>query len=259
MLTFYNWVSRNNPHMESDSGRRTTARVFLVIGLIALVALAGCVQGEEESDDGGFNPEEAANSGGGGGGSSNGGGGGGNDGGAGDDTTLAEEEAAKGFDTLKASGEIKRELNERRERAGKQPFEHSQSLKVAARDFSQTLADQSELSASVENGSVIDTEVSEQNIISRYEEHNAVDCRKNGQWLPGQLNHVTLFNRSLRTSKERLIRYDNEELLAIAVVEDWLANGSTRNVIMETGYRQVGVGTVYEESSDIVYVTANFC
>lgn len=242
------------PHMESDSGRRTAARVLLVIGLIAVVALAGCVQGEEESDDGGFNPEQTTNSGGGGG--SNGGG---DDGGSDDEPTLAEEEAAKGFDTLAASSEIKSELNERREAAGKQPFEQSQSLKVAARDYSQSLSDKEDLMADVENGTVLQFDINEKEVISRYEKHNAVDCRKNGQWIVGQLNHVTLFNRTLRTSKERLIRYDNEELLAIGVVEDWMDNGTSRDIILETGYRQVGVGTVYEESTDVVYVTANLC
>lgn len=258
MVTFYKRLTHNDPHMQSDSGRRTAARLLLVFGLIAIVALAGCVQGGEEENESGFNPEEAA-SGGNGGQSNGGGGGGGGDDQSDDGPTLLEEEAAKGFDALIASSKIKEELNQRRDRVGQQPLEHSQSLKVAARAYSRSLTENEEVQSEVRNGSITNLSVSRDDILDRYEEHNAWDCQKSGKWFPGQLNHVTYFNRTLETSKERLIRYDNEELLAIAVVEDWMSNSTTRDTILETGYRQVGVGTVHNESKGIVYVTANLC
>lgn len=233
------------------------SRVLLLLAVVGLVVLAGCVQGDDGTgEDEGFDPSGSGNQ--------NAGNGGGNaddtseeNDGNGSEQTRLERARSLGFEELTAEDEVLRLMSERRRAQGMRPLEESQSLKVAADKFSRDLSNRTDIQERVENGTVIEIEVTEKEMQERYLEHNAYDCRK-GVFLTGQANHVTLFNRTLRTSKERLIKYDNAELLALGVVEDWMES-DMRNTILNEGYRQGGVGIYFEPSTDIVYVTANFC
>lgn len=244
--------------MSTGSEGRRLSFVVLTVALVVLVALSGCVQGEEEDDSEGFDP--SGNSGTTGSSGTNA-----DDEGGGDDDqddgnlTRLERAQLKGFDERAAEQEILDLMSERRERAGMQPLDHSQSLKVAAESFSRDLSNKSEIEEAAKNGTVIEVKVTEKEMQERYLAHNAYDCEKGGGFLTGQLNHITLFNRSLETSKERLIKYDNAELLALGVVEDWSDDSMSRGKMLNEGYRQAGVGVYFDPDTNIVFVTANFC
>lgn len=238
------------------------SRVLLVLTLITVVALAGCVQGENEEDDSGFDPEGSDPGTGAGGGGGDGGNQTDGDGGQGDGgPTAVEQEVQRGLDTLETEKEITELLIERRSEAGVREFSPSRSLKVAARDYSEDLSNRSDLQSLVQNRTVMKLEIDEDEIIERYEEANAVDCDtgRGAGWRYDQVNHVTLFNRSLRTSTRQIVQYDSPELVALGVVSDWMDNGSTRNTITDASYRNVGVGVEYDGATNIVFVTANFC
>ena len=256
MLRFFISSLPNVIQMAAGIDEIDWSRVVLLLAVVGIVLLAGCVQGQDGSgEDDGFDPSGSGNQ--------NAGTGGGNaDDGSGDDAngseqTRLERARALGFDELTAEDEVLRLMSERRQSQGMRPLEESQSLKVAADRFSRDLSNRTEIKERVDNGTVIEIEVTEKEMRERYLEHNAFDCQK-GVFLTGQTNHVTLFNRTLRTSKERLIRYDNAELLALGVVEDWMESDA-RSTVLNEGFRQGGVGIYFEPSTDIVYVTANFC
>lgn len=230
----------------------TDWKLVLVIGLaIMSLALAGCVN---TTDDPGTNTDgnNGATTNGGGGN----GGGGGDDGGGGNQTTNESRPPGNQLDTTQLEDLIHSYVNDVRRENNVQELTHSQSLVVAAREYSRELLMNASSVQFGENGTIVNA--SKQDRLDRYEKHNALECERT----PGtgaENAVVTKYGRAVQQADGDRVVYNSIQRLAQGIVSDIRDTPRMRNKMFNTTFRYQGIGASYNRSTATVYVTQSLC
>jgi uncharacterized protein YkwD len=69
----------------------------------------------------------------------------------------------------------------------------------------------------------------------------------------------TYFDRRVRTEEGEVVRYRSARGLARGVVSQWMHSPDHRKNLLSGNWDREGVGVYYEEETDRVFVTQNFC
>lgn len=227
-------------------------KLALVIGLTILtLAVAGCVDATEDPSadgDGGATTN---------GGSSNNGGGG-DDGGGSDDGEVGNETQPPGnqLDTRQLEQLIHGVVNDERAANNAQRFTHSQSLRIAAREYSKAMLNNGSKVQIGKNGSY--EPARDDARVNRYEKHSALECdRTPGTGAENVV--VTKYGRAVQQADGDRVVYSSIERLAQGIVQEIKLNNTKRSVMMNATYRYQGIGAEYNRSTATVYVTQSLC
>lgn len=229
----------------------TDWKLVLVIGLAILsLALAGCVNTTEDPGTNTDGNNGATTNGGGG----NGGGGGGTDDGnqTGNETTPPGNE----LDTDRLEDLMHNYINQQRQENNIQQLTHSQSLRVAAREYSREMLENTSSVQFGENMTYVNA--SKQDRLDRYDKHNALECdRTPGSGAENAV--VTKYGRAVQQADGDRVVYNSIERLAQGIVSDIRNTPGMRNKMFNTTFRYQGIGARYNRSTATVYVTQSLC
>lgn len=220
-------------------------KLLLIIALIGTaLVLAGCVESTEQpGTNDGTTPDSGTN---------DGGNGDGSNGENAVNNTSEPTPPGDELDTYRLERLIHDFVNENRIENNIRELTHSQSLRVAAREYSETMNNmQLGENESYQVASV-------QNRLDRYEKHNAFQCeRTTGNGTENIV--VTKYGQAVQQADGDRVVYSSLDRLAQGIIQNILNNESKRSNMMNPAYRYHGAGVSYNRSTSTVYVTQSFC
>lgn len=155
----------------------------------------------------------------------------------------------------KIEREIHQKINERRRANGLEGIEMDTDLRRAARSHSNTVSEEENI--------VIEGPVGE-SLQEQYADHG-IECRVpvgDGSYSTGAANYgYTYAWENVETDRGKTVYHSNEQEVAEGIVNQWMNDSGSQDVILTDYWRSEGIGVsvVEVDGKTRVYVTQYFC